>query len=335
MSGPARLRFVDELVGLLVLGCVLLFLAVLFVAGRAQGWFEKDYELRTVFPPKGALDLQQGAEVRIQGAIAGRVGDIVPNESGDLETRYILRGRFRDLVRTNSVAVVKKKFKVAGDSFVEITLGDRRFPQLPNGAMIPSIEDVQVIEKMSEILEDVRRTLIPMLEEVQGILANVNGILTTVHEGKGVVGALLHDEALKGKLDTISGNFEKTSSKVPALVDELNGVAVHAGELTEKLKQAVDTTTQKVDQVDVRPLLAESEAALRDARRLIDAATLKIEDTNLKPVLRETESALRETRRTLENLQQRWPFSQSGGSAGVTKEGLTDPMAIPLGEGAP
>ncbi|MFO7536274.1 MAG: hypothetical protein R6X19_11460 [Kiritimatiellia bacterium] len=335
MSGPSRLRFVDELVGALVLGCVMLFLTVLFLAGRAQGWFEKDYELRTVFPPQGALDLQQGAEVRIQGAIAGRVGDIVPNEAGDLETRYILRGRFRDLVRTNSVAVVKKKFKVAGDSFVEITMGDRRFPQLPNDAMIPSIEDVQVIEKMSEILEDVRRTLIPMLEEVEGILVNVNGILSTVHEGKGVVGSLLSDEALTAKLHTISGDIEKTTAQVPAMMEEIKGVAVHAGELTEKLKLAVDSTTQKVDQIDIRPLLAESEATLRESRRLIDAATRKIEDTELKPVLRETESMLRETRQTLENLQHRWPFSQSGGSAVPAGEGLTDPMALPSGEAAP
>ncbi len=336
MSGNTRLRFVDEMVGAFVLGCALLFLAVIFLAGRAQGWFEKDFELRTVFPAKGALDLHQGAEVRIQGALAGRVGDIVPNASGALQTTYNLRGRFRDLVRTNSVAVVKKKFQVAGDAFVEITLGDRRFPLMENGAVIPSIEDVQLVEKIAEALEEVRRTVIPMLEEVQGILANVNGILSTVQEGKGVVGSLLHDEVLAGRLNTISAEIEKTAPKVPAFVDELTSVATQLKSLTGDLQKLADSTARKVEETDVRKVLAEAETTLRDSRRLIDAATLKITGTDVKPVLRETESTLRETRRLMENLQQHWLFRKKDLNSGPEKGSeLIDPVSIPVGEGAP
>jgi phospholipid/cholesterol/gamma-HCH transport system substrate-binding protein len=336
MNGTTRLRFVDEMVGAFVLGCALLFLAAIFLAGRAQGWFEKDFELRTVFPAKGALNLQQGAEVRIQGAVAGRVGDIVPNESGALQTTYKLRGRFRDLVRTNSVAVVKKKFQVAGDAFVEITLGDRRFPLMENGATIPSVEDVQLIEKMAEALEEVRRTVVPMLEEVQGILANVNGILSTVQEGKGVVGTLLHDEVLAGRLNTIAAEIEKTSPKVPVFVDELTNVAAQVKALTGDLRKLADTTSRKVEETDVRRILAEAETTLRDSRLLMDAATRNINETDVKPVLRETESALRETRRLMENLQQHWLFRKKGQESGNEASGESiDPVSIPAGEGSP
>jgi ABC-type transporter Mla subunit MlaD len=329
MTAPARLRFVNEFVGALVLGCLLVFLAVMFLAGRAQGWFEKDFELRTVFPPKGALDLQQGAEVRIQGAIAGRVGDIVPNESGALQTTYILRGRFRDLVRTNSVAVVKKKFQIAGEPFVEITPGDRRFPQMEDEAMIPSIEDVQVIEKLTQALEDVRVTVVPMLEEVQGILANVNGILTSIHEGKGLVGTLLNDETLGGRVQAISSDIEASAKKIPALMDQVNHVAAQVNTLTE-------TATRKVDEADVRTIVEEAQKTLEESRSLMQTASRKIDATDLRPILRETEAALRETRRTLENLQDHWLFKGREGVDATAPGGmLPDPLALPIPEGKP
>jgi phospholipid/cholesterol/gamma-HCH transport system substrate-binding protein len=328
MSRPIQLRFVNELVGGLVLGCAIAFLTFFILAGKAQGWFEQDFELRTVFPEKGALDLQQGAEVRIQGAIAGRVGDIVPNEAGALQTTYILRGRFRDLVRTNSVAVIKKKFQVAGEPFVEITPGDRRLPQMQDGSYIESVEDVQLLEKMSEVLEDVRVTVVPMLEEVQGILANVNGILTSVHEGKGLVGTLLNDEALANRIHTISAQIETSSTKVPALVDEVNSVA-------QQVKALTETTTRKVDEVDVKRLLDQAELTLQDTRALLATASHKIDDTDIRPLLRETEAALRETRRAVENLQQRWPFNGRKEGGPVESPVLQDPLTLSIGEAQP
>jgi phospholipid/cholesterol/gamma-HCH transport system substrate-binding protein len=336
MNGTTQLRFVDEVVGGFVLACILLFVAAIVLAGRAQGWFEKDFELLTVFPPKGALDLHQGSEVRIQGAIAGRVGDIVPNASGALQTTYILRGRFRDLVRTNSVAVVKKKFQVAGDAFVEITLGDRRFPLMEDGTRIPSVEDVQLVEKIAEALEEVRRTVVPMLEEVQGILANVNGILSTVQEGKGVVGNLLHDEVLAGRLNTITEEIEKTAPKVPALADKMTDVATQLESLTVDMRKLADKTSRKVDETDVRQVLTEAETTLRDSRRLIEAATRKINETDVTPVLRETEATLRETRHLMENLQQHWFLRKKDQDTGKGAGGEPmDPVSIPTGEGTP
>lgn len=325
MSGPMRLRFVNELVGGLVLGSVVIFVFFFILAGKAQGWFEHDFELQTVFAETGALNLQQGAEVRIQGAIAGRVGDIVPNEFGALQTTYILRGRFRDLVRTNSVAVIKKKFQLAGDPFVEITPGDRRFPQMPDGAFITSVEDVQLLEKMSQVLEDVRVTVVPMLEEVQGILANVNGILTSIHEGKGLVGTLLNDEALANRVHAISTEIEASSTRVPALVDEVHSVAKQVKALTE-------STTRKIDEVEVKRLLEQAELTLQESRALMQAASRKIDDTDVQPILRETEAALRETRRAVENLQQRWPFSPRGETGTGGGPVLQDPLSISIRE---
>jgi ABC-type transporter Mla subunit MlaD len=318
------------MVGALVLVSILVFLAFFILAGRAQGWFEKDFELRTVFPPKGALDLHQGAEVRIQGALAGRVGDIVPNQSGTLQTTYILRGRFRDLVRTNSVAIIKKKFQVFGEPFVEITTGDRRFPLMPNDALIPSIEDVQVIEKMSQALEDVRVTVVPMLEEVQGILANVNGILTSIHEGKGMVGTLLNDETLAGRVQTISVDLESTARKIPLLMDQVNRVA-------EQVNSLAESATHKVDDADIKAIVADTRKTLEKTQDLLKTASTKIDDTDLRPVLRETEAMLRETRRTVENMQQHWLFRAKEGQAGEPAAGgeLIDPMALPTPEVKP
>ena len=304
MSGPTRLRFVDELVGAFVLGCLLLFVAGLVLAGRAHGWFEQELVLTTVFPAKGALDLHRDAEVRIQGALAGRVGDIVPNEWGELETEYHIRGRFRDLVRTNSVAVIKKKFKIAGDAFVEITTGDRRFPVLENGAAIVSLEDEQLIEMVTEAVEEVRRTVVPMLEEVQDILANANGLLVAVQEGKGLVGTLLHDETLSARLNAISADLEKASPGIPRAADDLQAVAARITALADEMSTLAKATTRKV------------------------------EESDLQPALRETEGALRETRRVMESLQRHWLLRRYAPDPDASYDVLA-PSQIPLGKERP
>lgn len=328
MSGSARLRFVNEFVGALVLGCLFLFLAFFLLAGRAQGWFEKDFELRTVFPPQGALDLQKGAEVRIRGAIAGRVGDIVPNASGALETTYILRGRFRDMVRTNSIAVIKKKLQVIGEPFVEITPGDRRFPPMQHLATIETVEDVQVIEKLSQVLEDVRITVVPMLEEVQGILANVNGILGDLHEGRGLAGALLTDETLADRVRAMTAELEITAKKIPELVEQVNRIAGHVNGLTE-------SAAKKVESIDLTAALNEARTTMEESRKLMQAAARKLDETDIQPALRETEAALRETRRTLENLQQRWPFRGPNKPPAADGGELPTPMSLPIPEVEP
>jgi len=306
----------------MVLICAGLFAAALILAGRAQGWFEKDFVLRTSLK-KSAMNLQRGAEVQIQGAVAGRVGDIVPDEQGDLMTTYILRGRFRDLIRANSVAVVKKKFQIFGEAYVEITPGDRRLPLLEPHDWIETTEDVQLLEKISEFVEDARLTVIPMLEEVQNILMNVNEILLAATEGKGLVGALLREEALVRQIERILSEVERTAAESPEAVREATALIQEAKRLVEDLRRFSEEAEGKIRSLDTEALGREAEAVMQGTRESL---------TDLPGLLRETERTLREIRRLTETLQRHWLLRRYREEAGARGERWDDPWLIPAGK---
>jgi len=321
-GGTTRLRWVHEATGAMVLISAGLFAAALILAGRAQGWFEKDFVLRTSLK-KSAMSLQRGAEVQIQGAVAGRVGDIVPDEQGDLMTTYILRGRFRDLIRTNSVAVVKKKFQIFGEAYVEITPGDRRLPLLEPHDWIETTEDVQLLEKISEFVEDARLTMIPMLEEVQNILMNVNEILLAATEGKGLVGALLREEALVRQIERILSEVERTAAESPEAVREATALIQEAKRLVEDLRRFSEEAEGKVRSLDTESLGREAEAVMQGTRESL---------ADLPGLMRETERTLREIRRLTETLQRHWLLRRYREEAGASVERWEDPWLIPVGK---
>jgi len=231
MKRELKFRYAGELAGGLVMLTLVLAVGGIVLTGRTQGWFERRFTLRTMFEtPKGSFGLREGNEVIIMNAVAGRVGKIVPTEQGHLSCSFILKERFRQFVRKGSIARVKKKFGVAGDSFVEIEVAgagsaDRRV--VLDGDFVECVKDEEIMETARKALENVQRVALPMLKEIQGILRHANGILGLLDEGEGTAGALLNDKVLasdlKGAvsdardlLDETQGTFRETTRLVKA-----------------------------------------------------------------------------------------------------------------------
>ena len=306
------LRYVNEVVGAFVLAAVVFFVAGIYVAGRAQGWFEPRLVLHTVFPPEtGALGLQKGAEVRILGTLAGRVGDIGPDDSGRMQATYIIRGRFGELVRTNSVAIVKKKFGVAGDAFVEITMGDLRLAQLAPGAFIQSEEDVEILQIAKNVLEEVMRVAIPLLEEIQNILTHVSGITGSIDDGQGTVGRLIRDPEVAERLNAMLQDLQTATARLPGVMEDV--------ELAGDRLPAV---------------MAELAVLADELRSLAGEVRTQAGELNAGALSQETAATLRETRRLMETLQRHWLLRKYAPPEAAS--GLMPPVRVPsTAEGMP
>ena len=231
MSRPLKFRYAGELAGGLVILAAVLAVTGVVLTGRTQGWFEGRFALHTTFDtPKGSFGLREGNEVIIMNALAGRVGKIEPTPQGHLSATFILKERFRQFVRKGSIAKVKKKFGVAGDSFVEIEIGalgsgDARV--VSDGDYIPCLKDEEIMETAQKALKNVQGVALPMLKEIQDILHHANAILALLEKGEGTAGAVLHDEALaadvkgvisdvRSLLDETRGTFRETTRLVTA-----------------------------------------------------------------------------------------------------------------------
>ena len=296
MNRPYKFRHANELAGgFVLLGIALLILGI-YSAGHAQGWFQKHLILRAKFnTTEGTYGLQEGAEIRILGALAGRVGEIVPAQDGGMETKFILKGRFGGFVRSDSVAKVKKKFQVAGDSYVDITLGSSQQPLMESGSFIACEQDVELIETARKLLDDFREAAVPMLDEFRQILSHVNGITRQLEQKEGTAGKLIGDPEWAKDVDTIVKDIRRTAAQLPGMAARMDMVMTNV----QAVAQLLQDTAGKF------PAIGDAVAGtVQDAHMVTGGLTGQV--ANVQGVLLQAESALRETQTLIEGLQRHW-----------------------------
>src|ERR1041384_1301043 len=123
MSDRFKFRRVNEITGIFVIAIVVLLIGVIVWTARSQRWFKSTVTLRIILPEAGAAGIRQGSEVYFLGTLVGTVSDVLVEATGRMEAHARIRRDFFLFVRSDSSAVVKKKFGVAGDAFFEITRG--------------------------------------------------------------------------------------------------------------------------------------------------------------------------------------------------------------------
>ncbi len=288
MSKPFKFRYVNEIVGLFVLLVLVLLITGIVLTGRAQGWFEPTYEIRVEFPEEeGSMGLRRGSEIRVLDTPAGYVQDIGPREDGVMEGTLHVRGRFFPFIRDDSTGVVMRTFAVAGDAYVEITRG--RGERLPEeGAYIPIVRDTELLDLAEALLDEVRATTVPAIEQlqrlleeataltvdlrdpegdVQTMLASINRMIHDIEAGQGAVGKLLRD---------------------PEVAEEVAGLVTRVGDLLE----------------EVQLILQDVNTATAQLPRMTDRLAGELED--VPGLVYQTQATLQETEVLLTGLQRHW-----------------------------
>lgn len=196
MAEHLKFRYVNQITGAFVLIALALLAAAVFLAGRAQGIFEHKLRLKAEFTTvEGAFGLQKGAEIKIMNIYAGNVDDIAPDEHGIIQTEFVIRGGFNRFIRSDSRAIVKKKFMLAGDSYVEITPGDAAMPMLEDGALIECVQDTEIITAVMGMLEDVKSNAVKSMEKVQMVLEELPALTVQANRTLSAAEALMSKDA--------------------------------------------------------------------------------------------------------------------------------------------
>lgn len=280
MSKPFKFRYVNEIAGSFVLATVILVILLIFFAGRAQGWFEAEYDIETEFPAEGAFGLIEGAEVQILQTVAGYVSEIEPTEDGIIRGVMTIRGKFMQYVRTDSVAKVKKKLAVGGDTFVQITRGAG--DPLPEDALfIPSEQDNDLLQQLEGNIEEIKAAILPTVTQLRlglreftilavdlrdeegSLMQMLNGLRNLVQsaeEGGGVVGKLFADEETALEIDRLITEVRKSAEK-------LNNILFHVEKASASLPGSVSTVEKELEKLP--EIIANGHSAVQEAERLI------------------------------------------------------------------
>jgi phospholipid/cholesterol/gamma-HCH transport system substrate-binding protein len=244
MPKPFKFRYVNEIVGGFVILVVALLIVGIVVAGHAQRWFESVHEVKIVFPPEGSLDLQKGSEVYILGTRVGAVEEIAVAADGSMAGKISVRGRFIRFVRADSQAIVRKKFGIAGDAYIEITKGTGE--ELPEDQALICLKDVEIMETIQNLAQQFRDATLPAIEQLrkaveeytnlaadlrrpegnlQQLLAHLNKIAEGLEKGEGMVGQVLRDPAMAEQLHVIMASIETSLAEVKKIMSHIEDSA--------------------------------------------------------------------------------------------------------------
>jgi phospholipid/cholesterol/gamma-HCH transport system substrate-binding protein len=249
MATPARLAGI----GVFVVGGLALFALGLFMIGDRQMAFAKRFTVYTEFTK--VTGLQPGAVVRVLGAKAGSVKQIVPpNSPGQkFRVRLEIAESLHQLVRTDSIATIETEGLVGG-SYLGIGTGTDAAPQISRDGTIAGKEPFEIsdlVQQMGDSITKVNATIDTIQGDVQNAvlavsstMGNANALITDVsgdvkkmaasgaritddasriteglRRGDGVIGKLMTDDELYRRATAIAAQTEETASNVRQVVE--------------------------------------------------------------------------------------------------------------------
>lgn len=215
-------------VGIFVLFLLLLFIGFILTIGSQTRIFEEQYTLRAAFHDVQGLTV--GAPVRLAGVNVGAVQRVAFSaDPGDPRVQVVVsidRG-FQPRIREDSQATIGT-VGLVGDKVFEITVGSDSAKILQPGDFLPSTEPVDFGRLVAQGGE--------VLEGLAGASHSLQGFLKKMEEGRGLLSALISDEAggelvrdlaeTTKNLRAISEQAEKGEGLLGALLTDPRGAQI-------------------------------------------------------------------------------------------------------------
>lgn len=337
MAGSTTLhRYASEIVGTLVLVAVIVFVLALFVGGRIDEWLNPGLTVRVVMPSEGLYGLSEGASAEILGTKAGQVRRIVIQPDESIYAEVHINDAMADFVRRDSEVVVRKRFGIAGDSFLDISRGHGQ-PLDEQYAVLEARVDRAASESAGALLAQIRDKALPVIDDaastisalaafadglqdpqgnLQQGLANLNAITGRLARGEGAVGRLLVEDSLVRELEALVAGLNHTLGGMGPVLDELQVTVRNIAVMSEALgaqSQAIPEVSSRVvsvlDSVDdiMKDLKRTTPQLPRITRSMADATE------NLPVLLLQTQQTVAELELLIRQLRASWIV---GGGAG-------------------
>jgi len=250
VATPARLAGV----GVFVITGVLLFAVGLFMIGDRQMAFAKKFTIYTEFAR--ITGLQPGAIVRVSGAKAGSVKEIIPpnRPSEKFKVKLEITEDLHPLVRTDSIASIETEGLVGG-SFLSVGTGSDSAQPAPENSTIAGKEPFAIadllqqtsdtIKKVNETIDDLKGDVQDAVRSVGETVENTNQLINdvtddvktmasagaritqdaadiadSIRNGEGTIGKLVKDDELYRQAAAIAKNTEQIARDARDVVEE-------------------------------------------------------------------------------------------------------------------
>jgi phospholipid/cholesterol/gamma-HCH transport system substrate-binding protein len=320
-----RLRHTDRWVGALVVLALAIFLVTLLQRSVIREWFAGGAELTVILPEEGVAGLSEGSEAEVLGIRVGSVREVIV--APELRVRAELRidEQAKGLIRTDSVATVRRRFGVAGPAYLDISRGEGAQLDWDNAVIEARVEPAAT-ETAGALLEDLRRRIFPVLDDLQRGTRAFADAAERLNRGDGTIGRLLTDDTIARQAEeatrrtnTILASVNDATREVQRLTSALSGAPARGGRQGSGRGTTPDGSLPALLRRADRTL-ASLERASRDLARaspaLPRAARNVAEGTEPLPaVVVQAQQTARELEMLVEQLRGNWLLGGDGGPA--------------------
>lgn len=312
-----KLRYADEVVGLLVIASIVVFLGVAFQAGVLSRWFHSTVTLRVLLPEQGSAGLSSGSDVEVLGTKAGEVRRVVINPDQQMYAEVDIEEQAKPFIRRDSIAVIRKRFGVAGAAYLDISRG--KTEELDwNYAVIQGTTERDPTESIGTLIDQVREKVFPLLDDLTRASASLADVVEGVKKGRGTIGRLVTDDTLVHDAEGTVQSVHESVDKLGPIMDQLQAATHDVAALartTDAAAADVPALIQRMDRVLVS--LQEVMQTLGQATNHLPQIAKNVEGTtaNLPSLLTQTEQTLKNLDTLLVQLRGSWLLG--GGSGNV------------------
>lgn len=286
-----------QIVGGFVILPALILGTILFVVAKSENLFEEKYRITTVFSE--GFGLKPGQPVILLGFQIGKVSKVAFTDQNNAEITLEIYKKFQDKVRENSIAKVGKTGGFIGESQIEITIGNKSLPVVPDGGHLEGEEPFNMGELLAEVkplVENVKKTLVRLdqiTQDVQTAVKGGNESLANVQEASARLPDIL--ENVKQTTVTVRGTARNLAGDIPAITASARKSVDRIGDVLEDVK----ATTAKL------PAVAES------AKGAVDDVKAMTEELkgNVPPLVRSARGTVEDVGEVLEGAKKTFPIS--------------------------
>lgn len=181
-----KLKFANLKVGITVLIGIIIFFVFVTLIGTEINYFSKTKTYKIFISNVEGFSV--GSMVALGGLKIGSVEDIgFAKKDGvnGVDVSFTVNEKYQNQITINSVASIKNK-GLLGDKYIDISIGQVGETPLESNSYLPLAQQIT--------LESFTNKLAPMMDNLSGILENLNTITSSLSNKESAMGILLNDK---------------------------------------------------------------------------------------------------------------------------------------------
>jgi len=314
-----RLRYSDEWVGLLVIIAMLLFFGVAFEAGIVSRWFQSNVTLRILLPEQGSAGLSPGADVEVLGTKAGEVSRVVINPNQQMYAEATIEEQAIPFIRRDSVAVIRKRFGIAGAAYLDIGRGKGQ-PLDWAYAVIPATTERDPTESIGTLIDHVRGKVFPVLDDLGRTTHGLAELVDNMQKGKGDIGRLLVDDTMVKEAEAVIASVQKSVDSIQSIVVQLEDATRGISQLVKNVKLPQNGVAGLLKRIDgILVSLQGTMQQLSEAAKHLPQIARNVEGSSstLPSLLTQTQQAVDDLDQLVVQMRSSWLIGGGGPPATV------------------